>query len=96
MNAVEKNRLAEEARLQNKALKRISTWKSLAMAVATLGVAITYAGFAGSCIRLFFGISGIVMILLGTFSAVLLNLGLRNGRKNVEKILKILDEGMVS
>lgn len=95
MNTVEKNRLAEEARLQNKALKKISTWKSLAMAIATLGVAITYAGFAGSCIRLFFGITGIAMILLGAGCAVVLNLGLKNGRRNVEKILNVLDEGMV-
>lgn len=96
MNTVEKNRLAEEARLQNKALKKISTWKSLAMAIATLGVAVAYAGFAGKDLRLFFGIAGIALILSGTVSAIILNLGLRNGRKNVEKIINILDERIVS
>jgi len=40
--------------------------------------------------RLFLGIPGILIILLGAAGAAVLNLGLRNGRRNVEKMLNLL------
>ena len=96
MNAVENNRLAGEARLQIRALKKISVWRTLAIAISTIGVALLYAGYAGNSVRHFIGIPGILMVLLGTFGAIIFNLGLKNGRRNVEKILNILDKGKKS
>lgn len=96
MNAVENKKLAEEAGLQIKALKRISTWRNLAIAISTIGVALLYAGYAGSSTGHFIGISGIIMILFGVLGAIVFNLGLKNGRRNVEKILNILDKGKQS
>lgn len=90
MNAVEKNNLSREARMQMNALKKISRWRTIAVALSTLGAAMIYAGFAGADNHLLLGISGIVIILLSAVSAVILNLGLRNGRKNVEKMISIL------
>jgi len=90
VNAVEKNRLSKEVKLQTNALQRISRWKTTAIALSTLGVALTYAGFASESSHLFFGISGILLILLGTAGAVVLNLGLKNGKRNVEKMLNLL------
>ena len=51
----------------------------------------TYGGFAGIQKHLFLGIPGIVLILAGFGSAAVCNLGLKNGRRNVEKMLNILD-----
>lgn len=90
MNAVEKNRLSQEIKMQTNALRRISRWRMLALALSTSGVALTYAGFSGESSRLLFGIPGILMIAAGALGAIILNLGLKNGRRNVEKMLNLL------
>lgn len=92
MNAIEKKRMMREAELQMEALKKINVWKLIAIAFSTIGVAVTYAGLAGQSRHIFLGILGIVIILVSMLAALLLNLGLRNGRKNVEKILNIVDK----
>lgn len=92
MNTAEKKQLSQEAGLQMKALKKISRWKTNALAVSAVGVALAYAGFAGEKVGLFFGIPGVILILLGASGAVVFHLGLKNGRRNVEKILNLLDK----
>ena len=47
MNAMERNRLSQEAGLQIKALKQINRWKLTALLVSAVGAACTYGGFAG-------------------------------------------------
>lgn len=91
MNTVERNRLSQEAGLQIKALDRISRWRTMALTVSAVGVAFTYAGFAGAQRNLFLGIPGILLIFSGVFCAAVFNLGLKNGRRNVEKMLNLLD-----
>ena len=41
--------------------------------------------------NLFLGIPGIIVILLSAVSASILNLGIKNGRRNVEKMLNVLN-----
>ena len=41
--------------------------------------------------NLFLGIPGIIVILLSAVSAIILNLGIKNGRRNVEKMLNVLN-----
>lgn len=91
VNVVEKKRLSQEAGLQMKALAQISQWKMTALFVSALGAAFTYAGFAGVQRNLFLSIPGILLILAGFGSAAVFNLGIKNGRRNVEKMLNILD-----
>lgn len=93
MNALEKDSLLTEAKMQIKALKKINEWKKLAIIVSTIGVAIAYAGIAGTPSHLFLGILGIFLILAGAGAAVVTNLGLKNGKRNVEKIIQVIDEG---
>lgn len=93
MNAVEKRNLSKEAQMQMDALKKISRWRTIAIALSTLGVAAIYAAAAGTTHNLFLGILGIIIILISAGSAVILNLGLKNGRRNVEKILNVLNNG---
>ena len=92
MNTTEKIRLSNETHMQLKALKKIEVWKNIAVALSTLGVALTYAGMAGNSRNLFLGIPGVIIILAGLISALILNLGLKNGRRNVKKMLRILEE----
>lgn len=53
MNTAERNRLSKEAEMQLAALKRISHWKTIALAISTIGVAGAYAGFAGLTVTRF-------------------------------------------
>ena len=91
MNVVEKKRLSKEAELQIQALKRIRVWRTISIAFSTLGVALTYAGIAGKNHSIFIGILGILLIIVSIGCAVVFNLGLKNGRRNVEKILNVLN-----
>ena len=90
MNANEKKRMMKEAEMQLKALKIINKWKLGAIALSTIGVALTYAGMAGNNRHLYLGIPGIILMVTSVIAALLLNLGLRNGRRNVEKILNVV------
>lgn len=92
MNAVEKKKISIEAQMQIEALRKINLWKNTAIAVSSLGVAAAYAGLAGTSRNLFLGVPGVMLLLLGLGSALILNLGLRNGRRNVEKMLDVLKE----
>lgn len=96
MNAMEKENLVKEARMQLKALKKINLWKKLAIAVSAIGVAVAYGGLSGATPHLFPGISGIFLMVIGILAAAVLNLGLRNGRRNVEKIINVIGEGRLS
>ena len=88
MGVEERRVLSLEAKMQLKALKTIRVWKMIAIAISTLGVAMAYAGIAGTRGNIFFDIFGVVLMVLGLAGALILNLGLKNGRKNVDKILK--------
>lgn len=96
MNAMEKDYLIIEAKMQMKALNKINEWKKLAMIVSTVGVAIAYAGISATPSNLFLGIPGIFLTLAGAAAAVVTNLGLKNGKRNVEKMIQVMDEGRVS
>ena len=88
VNDVEKKQLSQEARMQINALRQIGWWKTIALAVSAAGVALVYAGSKGS---IFLGISGAILMILGAGSAAVFNLGLKNGKRNVEKMLNLLD-----
>lgn len=96
MNALKKNSLLTEVNMQIKALDKINEWKKLAIIVSTIGVAIAYAGIAGTPSHFFLGILGIFLTLTGAAAAVVTNLGLKNGRRNVEKMIHVMDEGRQS
>lgn len=92
MNVLEKDSLLTEAKMQIKALRKINEWKRLAIIVSTIGVAVAYVGIAGTPSHLFLGILGIFLTLAGAGVAVVTNLGLKSGKRNVEKIIHVIDE----
>lgn len=91
MNAVQKRNILIEAQMQLNALKKINLWKNIAIAISTLGVATVYAGIAGFGHCLFLSVLGVIIIISGLSGALVLNLGIRNGKRNVEKMLAALD-----
>lgn len=90
MNADEKRRLKREVQMQSRALQRIGQWKNAAIAGSTIGAAFVYAGFIGGNNPVL-GVLGTAVLLVGFIGAAVLNLGIRNGRRNVEKIKYVLD-----
>ena len=96
MNALEKDHLFIETNMQIKALRKISAWKRIAMLISAIGVAVAYAGIAGSPSRPFLGILGILLTFVGAAAAVIMNLGLKNGRRNVEKMINLMEKGRKS
>ena len=93
MNAMEKDNLLIEAKMQMTALRRINAWKKLAIIVSAIGVAIAYAGMSGTPSHLFPGILGIFLTMSGFILAAIMNLGLKNGRRNVDKMLDMIEGG---
>ena len=92
MSNAEKKRLSQEAAMQTKALRRINLWKNIAIAISALGVGLLYAGLSGMDRNLFFIIPGITIMVIGVISALVLNLGLKNGRRNVQAILNAISK----
>ena len=91
MNAEKRLFLSQEAEMQKQALRKIAIWKNIAIAVSTLGIAMLYAGAAGTDKNLFLCIPGIIIMAAGLICVLILNLGLKNGRRNVEKIMYALE-----
>ena len=93
MNKIERNNLIIEAKRQSEALKRISRWRAMAVLMSAIGIVFTWMGFGRGLISVPFCVIGILMILTGTVLAVIFNLGIKNGRTNVEKILDAVERG---
>ena len=83
-----KQQLLAEAKLQQEALQQLGQWMVLAMAISTCGFALAWWGFALSPLPVVIGPVGVVLTAVAVFCAAILGLGIRNGRRNVEHILK--------
>ncbi len=93
MNAEKRSFLSREAEMQKQALHKISLWKNIAVAVSTLGIAMLYAGAAGAEKNLYLCILGIIVMAVSLICGLVLNLGMKNGKRNVEKIIAVLEGG---
>lgn len=91
MNAEKRMFLSQEAEMQKQALRKIAIWKNIAIAISTFGIAMLYAGAAGADKNLFLCIPGIIIMAAGLICGLILNLGLKNGRRNVEKLMYALE-----
>lgn len=92
MNNKQKQFLKNEADSQLKAIKMIGRWRTIALAVSAVGVVVAYVGFTGTASSIALKICGISLIVLGFISAAVFNLGIRNGRNNVAKLIRELEK----
>lgn len=93
---MKKEILQRKLKRQTEALKKINRWKMIAMAISTLGVALAYAGFAGLIQTPLLGVLGVAVTVISAAAALIFNLGLKNGRRNVKKMLQILEGDLTS
>lgn len=91
MQTLDKKTLSIESEKQLKALKMIGRWRTFALTLSAVGMVFTYYGFHGSTNHLTMGIPGILLLIVGFAGAAILNLGIRNGKRNVEKMLHAME-----
>lgn len=89
MSETEKNQLILEAKMQAKALQRLSVWKRAALSLAAVGILLIYTGFFREP-NMLRGVLGILITAAAGSAALLIQIGKRHGMKNVENILKLV------
>lgn len=87
MEMTKRSVLLDEATKQMKALKTIGHWRSIAVMISAISIALTYTGFASRPVNVIAAVSGIMLLIISALSAMVMTIGIRSGRMNVEKIL---------
>ncbi|MDD3224496.1 MAG: hypothetical protein PHX70_07310 [Clostridium sp.] len=90
MKDEEKKQMLYEAENQSKLLKKLSKWSINAMGLSSVGIVIAYYGLSHSGMKFTFGVFGVLFTVICAIACLLINLAIRNGRKNVNNILKII------
>lgn len=91
MTGEKKKLLTKEADAQIKAIRMIGHWKNMALGLSAIGAAVSYLGFVNQTQPLLMKITGIILLILGFLGAAVLNLGIKNGKNNVNKILQVIE-----
>lgn len=78
--------LLKEAELQTKAIMRLDVYKRIAYSLVALGVVLIGVGFFGG-LGTTAGIVGIVLAVIGIPCSVILYIGTKHGRQNVENMI---------
>lgn len=89
MEQSKKKELLREAELQLNALRTIRRWLAIAIGLSTMGGAVAYWGFAGAVQHAVAGSLGILLAVVSLLCALVINYGMRNGQRNVKKILEL-------
>jgi len=83
----------QEAKRQSQALKMISRWRTIGFVAAAVGAVLLYSGLTGAGRSIPLIAFGTVIVAAGMAAAILCDMGIRNGRRNVEKILDAAQGG---
>lgn len=87
MNRLNRAQLIAEAKAQNKALKTIKKWLAYAIGSSTIGAALICFAFTGATAHVLIGVLGVILTFVSLIAAFLINLGIRRGTRNVEKLI---------
>lgn len=90
MKDEEKKQMIYEAEKQSKLLKNLSKWSRNAMGLSSIGIVIAYYGLSNHGIKFAFGVLGVVLTVVCAAACIIINLAIRNGRRNVNSILNII------
>lgn len=80
--------LLQEAKRQSEALKMIGRWRTIGFVVSAIGAVLLYGGITRAQNNIPLMAAGAVIAAAGLIAAIVCDLGIRNGRRNVEKILQ--------
>ena len=84
------SQLMQEAKRQSEALKMIGRWRTIGFVVAAVGAVLLYNGLTEASRNISLIVLGTVIVMT---AAILCDMGIRNGRRNVEKILDAAQGG---
>ena len=84
--ALSAGELMQEAKRQSQALKMISRWRTIGFVAAAVGAVLLYSGLTGAGRSIPLIAFGTVIVAAGMAAAILCDMGIRNGRRNVEKM----------
>lgn len=82
-----KTTLLREAQQQKDALERLSHWMRNAMLLSSCSAVLAWWGLTGFGLRFACGVTGTALAIVGAVCAAIIGLGIRNGRRNVRRIL---------
>ena len=80
----------DEARRQKEALTTIGTWRRVLFLVTSVFVVLAAFGIQGSGVIFGLGIAAAVIAAISCLAMFIVNLSIRNGHRNVERILDSL------
>lgn len=83
-----KTALLHEAQQQKDALLQLSRWMRNAMLLSSCMAVLAWWGLMGSGLRFACGVTGIVLAIVGAICAAVIGLGIRNGNRNVSRLLQ--------
>lgn len=84
--------LVKEAQMQEAALKRLGRYATICLAFSSIGVLVIYFAVSAANTNIWLIILGVIIVLLGAAGAITIGLGIRNGRNNVRKILRAIEQ----
>lgn len=92
MTKAEKEAWLKEAKMQMQAIATLEKYNMGCLAVAGVGAALCYFSITAADRNPFFIVCSLLLAIAGAVCSMVLNLGIRNGKKNVEKILNAVED----
>jgi divalent metal cation (Fe/Co/Zn/Cd) transporter len=92
MKDEEKKQMVYEAEKQSKLLKNLAKWSRNVMGLSSIGVVVAYYGLSHSGIKFALGVFGVLFTVICVIACLLINLAIRNGRRNVNHILEMVSK----
>ena len=84
--------LSIEASLQAKEIKKLEKWLRMFLSVSSIFLVIAYWGMQGEGTRFAVGVTGVVFTVICVLLAAVINLGIKKGRANVRRMLKLTEK----
>ena len=87
--------LTVEASLQAKEIKKLEKWLRMFLSVSSIFLVTAYWGIQGKGLRFAAGVTGIILTAVCFFLAAVINLGIKKGRENIQRMLKLAENSNV-
>ena len=91
MTKAEKEAWLKEAKMQMQAIATLEKYNMASLATAGVGAALSYFAVTAAYRNPLFISCSLILAIFGAVSSMVLNLGIRNGKRNVEKILNAVE-----
>jgi hypothetical protein len=92
MTKAEKEAWLKEAKMQMQAIATLEKYNMASLATAGVGAALCYFAVTAANRNPLFIVCSLILAIFGAVSSMVLNLGIRNGKRNVEKILNAVED----